>query len=238
MWHLGMHSNMNFPAPIAAFAFLAGIAGLFLGVVAMAFLALFRKTQWLRRIGGLVGLGATVYFGLLFGLSLASREVTVAPGDEKYFCEIDCHLAYSVRSTTEESNNGERRLKLTLRTRFDETTISAHRPKEAPLYPSPREVVLVDDQQRRFTPESTSGTPLRQTLIPGDSYETQLVFHIPADAKNLRLLLTTTPGWQDHLVIGDENSFGHKKTFLAIPASGAPASASVMPEFSSSFLHD
>ena len=238
MWHLGMYSNMNFPAPVAALGFLAGIAALFVSAVAMAILAFIRNTQWLRRIGGLVGLGAIVYFGLLFGFSLASREVTVAPGNEKYFCEIDCHLAYSVRSSTEEPQTGERRLQLTLRTRFDETTISPTRPKQAPLYPSPREVVLVDDQQRRFTPESTAGTSLSRALIPGDSYETQLVFRVPADAKHLRLLITTSPGWQDHLLIGDENSLGHKKTFLAIPATGAPASANAMPEFSSSFLHD
>lgn len=38
--------------------------------------------------------------------------------------------------------------------------------------------------------------------------------------------------------IGDENSLRDKKTYLAIPASGAAVSGNATPEFSSSFLHD
>jgi hypothetical protein len=237
MCHIEMHSNMNFPAPVAVLGFLAGLGGLALCVVATAILAFFRKVRWIRWIGKLVGAGAIVYFGLLFGFSLGSRETTLQPGDEKYFCEIDCHVAYSVRSTREELRTNERHLMVMLRTRFDETTISPQRPREAPLSPSPREIVLFDDQHRQFTPESISGTALNHALIPGASYETELTFRVPRDAKGLRLLITS-PGWEKNLLIGDENSLGHKKTFLAIPGSGPAASANAMPEFSSSSLHD
>jgi hypothetical protein len=175
------------------------------------------KTNWTRRLGALVGAGAFIYFALLSGFSLASREATLAPGDEKYFCEIDCHLAYSVRASHEDVQNGQRQLHVTLRTRFDETTISARRPKDAPLTPNPRQVLLTDGQGRSFAPANTAGIPLTRALIPGESYETELVFHLPADAAQLRLLITSS-GWEQHLLIGDENSFGHKKTLLAMPS--------------------
>ena len=55
-------------------------------------------------------------------------------------------------------------------------------------------------------------TPLK----PAESYTTQLEFTVPKDATGLRLLLNTIPAWPDHLVIGDENSWGHRKTYFAL----------------------
>jgi len=217
MWHSGIHSNMNFPTPVAVLGFLAAIAGSVFSVLTLLVLLSLHKTKWARWIGALVGAGAVVYFGLLFGFSLGSREVTLAPGEEKYFCEIDCHLAYSVRASREELQNGQRVLHVALRTRFDETTTSPTRPKNAPLTPNPREVVLVDGQGRTYAPAMMTGTPITRALVPTQSYETELVFHLPADASQLRLLLTSS-GWEEHLLIGDENSLGHKKTYLALPA--------------------
>ncbi len=68
-------------------------------------------------------------------------------------------------------------------------------------------------------------------------WDINIVCRIPTDAKQLRLVITGR-GWEQNLLVGDENSLGHKKTFLAIPATGAPVSTNAMPEFSSSFLHD
>jgi hypothetical protein len=45
-------------------------------------------------LAALVLLGG--YTTVLLAASAASREWSLAPGAEKYFCEIDCHLAYSV----------------------------------------------------------------------------------------------------------------------------------------------
>jgi hypothetical protein len=105
---------------------------------------------------------------------------------------------------------------ITLRTRFDETTISPNRPKDAPLTPSPREARLFDDAGHEYTPVSIEGTPLLTPLKPAESCTTQIEFDVPKDATGLRLLLNTTPGWPDPIVIGDENSWLHKKTYFAL----------------------
>ena len=209
--------DVNFPAPIAVLGFLAGMAGLVLSTLAVLTFVFVGKREWVRRVGALVGAGAVVYFGLLLALSLASREVTLPPGQEKYFCEIDCHLAYSVVAGREERAGSQRQLHVILRTRFDENTISPQRPKEAPLTPNPRRVVLLDGAGRAFDPVSTLGNPLTRSLIPGQTYETEFVFRLPADSGSLRMLVTSS-GWEEHLLIGDENSFGHKKTYLAVPS--------------------
>src|SRR5258708_705606 len=211
-----MVTNMKFPAPLAVLGFLGGMAALGLSTLAALAFLFVRKAQWARRVVALVGAGAVVYFALLLGMSLASREVTLALGQEKYFCEIDCHLAYSVVASREELAGGQRQLHVIVRTRFDENTISPQRPKDAPLTPNPRQIVLLDGVGRGFDPSAMLGVPLTHGLIPGESYETEFVFRLPADALPLRLLVMS-PGWEEHLLIGDENSVGHKKTYLEVP---------------------
>jgi len=206
-------SNMNFPAPLAVLGFLAACGGLFAAVAAAVIFWFARKPKFARITAIVVAAGAAVYFALLVGFSAASHETALARGHEKYFCEIDCHLAYSVVDAQLQPNG---RLVVTLRTRFDETTTSPNRPKDAPLTPSPREVRLVDRTGRGYAPGSTAGTPLVTPLKPAESYTTQLEFAIPADATGLRLLINTAPQWPDHVVIGDENSWLHKKTYFAL----------------------
>jgi hypothetical protein len=233
-----MNSNMNFPAPVAVLGFLAAAGGLLLSVVALLLLAAVGKAAHARSIAYVIGTCALVYFGLLFAFAAGSREVTLAAGQEKYFCEIDCHLAYSVQSVRENLGTDARQWTVTIRTRFDEMTISPRRPKDAPLMPNPRTVELIDSRGRSYSPVATTGTPLSQSLVPGESYDTEMTFQLPLDTKDPRLLITT-PGWEQHLLIGDENSFGHKKTFLGLtPSKATQQSHVVMTVFSSAFLHD
>jgi hypothetical protein len=226
MWTSHIASNMNFPAPLAVMGFLAAAAGLF-AALAGALIAWFaRKPKFARLLLLAAGAGAAAYFGLLLGFSFGSHSTTLARGQEKYFCEIDCHLAYSIIDVKTDPQPAVTRYVVILRTRFDETTTSPTRPKDVPLTPSPRVVRLLDGNGREYVPSAVQGTPLLTPLKPADSYTTQLEFEIPRerstdkdrgeDAGSLRLLLNTTPALPDHLVIGDENSLLHKKTFFAL----------------------
>lgn len=206
-------SNMNFPAPLAVLGFLAAIVGLFFAVAAALIFWFARKPKFARITAIVAGAAALIYLALLLSFSAASRETALAHGQEKYFCEIDCHLAYSVLDARTQPDG---HLVITVRTRFDETTTSPNRPKDAPLTPSAREARLTDSAGREYAPVSTAGTPLLTPLKPADSYTTQLEFDLPKDATGLRLLIETKPQWPDNLVIGDENSLLHKKTYFAL----------------------
>jgi hypothetical protein len=185
----------------------------------------------------LVGLVLLAGYGIvLLTASATSHEWSLAPGEEKYFCEIDCHLAYSVSGVTQmktiaaanqQSASGTFYI-VSVRTRFDEGTISPHR-GDGPLFPSPREVKLVDDQGREYgianeaqsALENSLGsrwTPMTQALRPAESYQTLLVFDIPAGASGLKLLITspTEPSWLGRVLIGDEGSVFHKKVYLRL----------------------
>ena len=210
-----MNLDNNFPAPLQALLFL-GTATLCGMLVLVTVYGAIRKRRWTRWL--LVGLGTIVlaYLGLILIFSGVSREVTLARGQEKYFCEIDCHLAYSIADVQERpAGDGIRQIAVTLRTRFDQTTISAHRPKDAPLTPNPRATELVDAAGKVFRPTAQQGTPLTQPLIPGQSYDSILIFQVPEASKGLRLLVTAPEGPVQWL-IGNEMSFGHKKTYLTL----------------------
>ncbi|MDX6575782.1 MAG: hypothetical protein QOE96_1735, partial [Blastocatellia bacterium] len=55
------------------------------------------------------------------------------------------------------------------------------------------------------------GKPLATPLRPGESYTTEIVFDLPADAKASNLLINEGE-WVTHLVIGHENSPLHHQT--------------------------
>ena len=206
-------SNMNFPAPLAVLGFLSAAILIFCGIATAVIFWFSRKPKVARTTITAIAAAACLYLGLVLTFSIASRTRTLARGQEKYFCEIDCHLAYSI---TDAQSQSDGRYRVTLRTRFDETTTSPSRPKDATLTPAPREVRLIDSFGRQYSPVTIAGTPLLTPLKPGDAYTTELEFNIPKYATGLRLLINTTPAWPDHLVIGDENSWLHKKTYLAL----------------------
>jgi hypothetical protein len=239
---------------IGALSFLASSAVLAASVVSIIILKLLGE-QRLSRWGGAVSewlfggrglarklaVAATllilVYGMALVGASAASREWALSPGEEKYFCEIDCHLAYSVAGVQKVRAIGAgstRKLAagtffiVNVRTRFDERTISSHR-GDSPLAPSPRDVTLVDSQGEKYfvSPDAQRAldtlpgarqTPLTTPLRPGESYITSLVFDIPPGVNGLKLLVAspTNPGWIGHVLIGDEGSVLHKKVYLRL----------------------
>ena len=146
--------------------------------------------------------------------SLTSRNRVLAVGEEKHICEVDCHLAYSVAATKSEAlASGLVRHTVTVKVRFDEETISSHRPRDATLTPNSRYVALIDAQGHRY-PGSTEG--LRRKLIPGESYTTDITFDVPPDARALRLVLRNDDP-ETSLIIGHENSLLHGKVTFALP---------------------
>src|SRR6202162_4295702 len=164
-------SNMNFPAPVAVLGFVAASGGLFVALASAVIFWFVRKPGFARAAVVLVAGGAAFYFALLLGFSAGSHETTLARGQEKYFCEVDCHLAYSVVDVKMRVDGHSL---VTLRTRFDETTTSPSRPKNATLTPSPREVRIVDRTGHEYAPIAAAGTSLLTPLKPADSYTTQL----------------------------------------------------------------
>lgn len=228
-----MYTNVNLVAPVGALAllgtgFLLLIAGLTLGY------SIVMKKPRLRKFAALaMVLVAGPYLAILLVYSLASSEKVLARGEEKHFCEIDCHLAYSVTEVHETKVLGEAPNQvtaagmfrvITIKTRFDETTIGPIR-GDALLYPNSRVVTISDVNGTRYFPSAVAqsvlqrsqaaGTAMTVPLRPSETYSTTLAFDLPADIKNPTLLMQEGESLT-HFVIGHENSFLHKKTRFQI----------------------
>jgi hypothetical protein len=224
-----MNTNVNLNAALGALAFL-GTGGLLLLMGAVFLYTLFaRKHKLTLKVLGACVLLCCLYLGLMLAFSFASSRKALARGEEKHFCEIDCHLAYSVvdvaRTKTlgnvpNQTTAGGTYTILTIKTRFDETTTSATRGNGL-LYPNSRVIKILDEQGREYEPSPEGqrvlnvsqggGTPIETPLRPGESYTTELVFDLPADARDPRLLVNESD-LPTRFVVGHENSPLHKKT--------------------------
>ncbi len=210
-------------------------SALLLGLLGLAFLwtlAAGKRATAMRILAAGAVFGG-VYGGTLLGFSWTSEETLLRAGQQKYFCEIDCHVAYTVTEVSTAKTLGEGPAQataagmfhvVTVRTWFDADTISSRRPPDMPLRPNPRELHVYDQQGRRYGTSLAgqkalvgSTVPLTHPLRPGDSYTTQLVFDLPADAAQPRLLIRD---WSplSAFLIGHENSPGHKKIYFALQA--------------------
>src|ERR1700730_2067078 len=88
-------------APLVLLAFLGAGFLIFCSAVAAAVALALRRVGLAKILGGTALAVAVVYGTLLVGAAFLSRERTLHPGEKKYFCEMDCHLAYSVVATAE-----------------------------------------------------------------------------------------------------------------------------------------
>lgn len=223
-----MYTNVNLSAPLGALALLG--SGLLFLITAFALIyALTTRKRRLARLA-LVALAVVggAYAAALLGFSLASSEQVLARGNEKHFCEIDCHLAYSVTEVRDSKTLGEGEHQIsaagifrlvTIKTRFDQETIGRNR-GDSLLYPNSRLVSISDANGHEYLPVSAAhdlleadhaaGTAMTIPLRPGESYSTTVVFDLPPNINNPTLFLREGETLT-HFVIGHENSPLHKK---------------------------
>jgi len=170
-------------AHFVVLVFLASAFCLSVGTMVLLYAAARRRS--LLALASIVAVGGLLlsYFGALVGVSLASPERTLAVGGWKYFCEIDCHIAYSVQNSYTAATLGPEASQavakgmfvvVKLETWFDANSISKFR-GDGPLTPGSRRIFLVDNAGRQFEPwpggktaALDPGTPLATALRPGE----------------------------------------------------------------------
>jgi hypothetical protein len=223
-----MYTNGNFESHLAALLFL-GTLGLLVLLTGATVFASFRRRHWVRYPFLAIAALLAGYGLLLAAFSFTSYDRTVARGDEKFYCGMDCHIAYSVQNVERMKAIGDTTAKdgfyvVTVRSHFDERTIAPWR-GNGTLAPDPPTLELVDGDGRSF-PVSPAGQkaweaahPQAHSLVdplrPGESYETTWVFETPADAPSVRMFAGWY-GFPSYVLIGDEASPRHGKTYFAL----------------------
>jgi hypothetical protein len=222
-----MYSNGNFEAHMAALCFL-GTLGLSVVLVVATIVLFFARRRWAKyTLGALVVLLAG-YVALVAFFSYASYDRTAARGDEKFFCAMDCHIGYSVQKVERVKSIGDATAQgefvvITVRSHFDERTIAPWRGNGA-LRPDPPTLELVgggrvyavsEAGQRAWEREHAAAHSLTEPLRPGEWYETTWVFDVPEGDASLRLF-AGWHGFPSYVLIGDEATPGHGKTYFAL----------------------
>ncbi len=173
----------------------------FTGAAALiAVLAALRGNQRMFRYGaGGAALVASAYTLVLVVVSAALSDKNLRLGEEKYICELDCHLAYSVAAVRRIGDS----LIVRINVRFDKESISGRRALNAPLYPGSRFVQLRDNQGQVH--RSISLGDLGRTLLPGASYQTELIFDVDQTATGLILYIADADPTK-MILVGSDNS--------------------------------
>jgi hypothetical protein len=218
----------------AVFLFaLSLLAALATATIAAVFLFRGRAAIAARLARALAAAGA-VYVAAILGVALTSKQTIIALGGEKHICEIDCHIAYSVlgveRAQVLGSGAAQARAEgefyvVTVRTRFDETTVSSQRPLDAPLTPGARTIALLDEDGRSH-PVSAAGQAalglaapspnmLTRSLKVGEQFTTKLVFDVPPGVRNPMLLIKDTD-FTKWVLLGSETFPLHAKSLFRL----------------------
>lgn len=233
-------------AHLITLLFLGSAFVVFCALMATLVAALARARTAAMLAAGSAALVVFGYASVLLAVGLISGNKTLAPGGWKYFCEADCHIAYSIDEAREAATLGPeakplvargRFVVVRLKTWFDQNSIAPFR-GNAPLTPDPRTVKLIDDAGHGYLPAQqlpagmeAGSAPLHTPLRPGESYTTVFVFELPNEAKNLRLLIADYSP-VTRLLIDHENSPLHGKIYLALggPGKGPSERADANPE--------
>jgi hypothetical protein len=232
-------------APAVVILFLATALLLFSGGVVAAGLAMRGRRRPARRVVEAMAVILVIYFGALLTHSLTSKDLVLEPGQLKYFCEVDCHLAYSVEGVRSVKSVGSGSgavaiqapgsfVIVSVKTWFDPNTIAPWR-GDRPLRPNPRTIRLEDAAGRSYAVsaaaekavagDSDARSLLARPLRPGESYTTELAFELPGPATEARLLISEDVA-EASFIVSHENSLFHRKIWFRIPTPEPAGSAS------------
>ncbi|MFN0141819.1 MAG: hypothetical protein ACKVQW_17225 [Pyrinomonadaceae bacterium] len=181
--------------------------------------SLFTKKAGLTRftLGG-VAVWFVFYGVMLFGFSIASTEKTLAMNEPKEHCGfyLDCHMHTAVTGVRKTKTIGDR----TANGEFHVVTVKvSSSAKAATLSLGGLKLIVVDDDGKYYPRAVEVENPrpvFTQPVMAGASFEQDVVFDLPTDVKNPRIDMYDYPSLIEKVLINDEDSFLHKRTYFKL----------------------
>ncbi|MEO6656199.1 MAG: hypothetical protein ABIO36_08975 [Pyrinomonadaceae bacterium] len=198
--------------------------------------AVFTKRSWLTRftLGG-VAVWFVFYAVMLLGFSLSSSEEILAFNEAKEYCGfyLDCHMHTVVAGVRTAKQIGDK----TAAGEFYIVKVKVFSDAKNPNIPfrllEPKAEVT-DGSGRLFTRDHsaedhlpTSQIQLGQDIKGRQAIEKEIVFDITGNTQDLKLLITEGYGIDKYIeavLIGDDDSLGHKHTYFKIAEKADTAS--------------
>ncbi len=189
---------------------------LFLVAIAILTASLIYRKLRGRGIGSLAFavLACLAAYGVaLVGVSLRSETRSLNPGDEKCFDDWCATLSRSRSLLNPHGNSGTKLVAITLSV-SNQARRAAFRPSQ------PRVILLLNSgvtvrpsaaAQHELEKYAGPQQDLAKRLIAGESFETALAFEVPSATKEASVVVFEGPAIVTRILVGDENSFFHKK---------------------------
>ena len=175
---------------------------------------------------------AALYLVVLTGASLTSQEKVLDLKERKAFCGfyLDCHLSVSVEEVQRVPHVGERAEQVQadgvfylITVRVNNDGLQARLPLRNP------KATLIDaygvtytrtlEAERALAEEEGVPMAFTRSVSAGHSYTKTLVFDVPPGVRVPKLLVTqgmVLDRFIELFLIGDEDSFFHRKTVFAV----------------------
>jgi len=203
------------------------IGGLVVAAVMLA-ISLFTKKTWLAKftLGG-VAAWFVLYAVLLLGYSLTSTERVLATGEAKEYCGfyLDCHIHTVVTGVRTAKQIGDKTAAGEFYIVKIKVFSDAKNPNIAFRLLEPKADVTDNkglNYPRIAEAENllpTGGVQLGQDIRGSQTIEKEIVFDVTEPSASLKLLITEGYGidrYIEAVLIGDEDSIFHKRTYFKI----------------------
>jgi hypothetical protein len=200
------------------------IGGLIIAAVLFVIALYTGKARLAKFVLGGVAVWFVFYFVMLLGVSLFSKEKTLALNEPKEYCGfyLDCHMHTAVKNVRTVKTIGDKTAKGEFRIVTVEVFSDAVR---ATLGLITVDSHVVDAGNRTYTRDMDAETQLppqpdfEKQIDPEESFEKDIVFDLPVDVKDPRLDLRE--GYCiDHAIeavlIGDEDSILHPRSYFKL----------------------
>jgi hypothetical protein len=146
-----------------------------------------------------------VYLGIVALVSVSSPRWVLQRGDERCFDDW-CFAVSNVSRTPSVAG-----------TSYTVELRVFSRAKRVPQRANDVNVYVVDARGSRFDPApAPAEAPFNVLLQPGGSVTTTRVFHLPADARDVGLVLEHGGSGPGRFIIGDDLSLLHKRTIVRL----------------------
>jgi hypothetical protein len=174
----------------------------------------------IRRIALAILVCWCAYAATLIAVSFSSETRSLTLGTDKCFDDW-CAAVIGARSMPNPNGPiGTKLVAITLRV--------SNRARQAAFRPSqPRVSLLLASgdalypsavAQREFEKQGGPQEDLAKRLVAGDKFQTTLVFEVPAATREASVALLEGPAVLTRFLVGDENSFFHRKMVYPIQA--------------------
>jgi hypothetical protein len=170
------------------------------------------------RLGTAILMCFCAYIAILDVVSLTSETRQLALGTQKCFDDW-CATVTGARSLPNRNgSSGTKLVAVTLRVsnRARQAAFRPSQPRVALLLATGGTVTSSKVSQFEFEKEAGPQKGLAARLLAGEEFQTTLVFDVPSAARDASVVLLEGPAILTRVLVGDENSFFHRKAVFPI----------------------